>query len=203
MTVGNFAVEGNPFSVAPSRDGAAIFVTTNVDSVYRIELGDRRVSATQGTDGAAAQGLDVDRATGRLYVSTRAAGTVLELDPRTLAVIRRFAPGGMTQEPAVASGSRELWVANERGPVSVISLATGEVSEVNVDGATWGLAVTPDEQQVWVGLIEDGVVAVIDRASRQVVRRIATRGRPRRIRFTRAGDVAVITNEQGWVTIVR
>jgi YVTN family beta-propeller protein len=196
-----YPVSGNPLSVAAAGDGGSIFVTTNVDSIYRIATSSGAVLARRATDGSAAQSLVVDDASGRVYVSTRAAGTILELNASDLSLSRRFSPGGLTQEAGLVKG--ELWVANENGFVTIISLASGDTTHVNVAGQAWGLAVTPDEQQVWVGLLDVGVVKVIDVSSRQVVSTIRTSGRPRRIRFTATGDEAVIANEAGWVNVVK
>jgi YVTN family beta-propeller protein len=52
-------------------------------------------------------------------------------------------------------------------------------------------------------LLFQGEVVVVDRATRTVVQRIATGGVPRRIVFDQAGTLAVVANEQGYVTYIR
>lgn len=202
-SIATYPVHGYPFSVAPGADGASIIVTTNVDSVFRIHASTKQVLARSATDGTAAQSLVVDRNANRVYVSTRAAGTILELNADELSLVRRFSPGGLTQEGGLVSRRNELWVANENGFVTIVSLSSGAMSQVDVGGQAWGLAVTPDQAQVWVGLLDLGVVKVIDVDSRQVVATIHTGGVPRRIRFTATGDRAVIANESGWVNVVQ
>ena len=99
----------------------------------------------------------------------------------------------------------ELFVANQTlQRVDVFSLVTGaKLASIPVAGDAWGMAMTPDQSQLYVGLLFQGEVAVIDRATRTVAQRIATGGIPRRIVFDQAGTVAVVANEQGYVTYIR
>ena len=65
------------------------------------------------------------------------------------------------------------------------------------------MAMTPDQSQLYVSLLSQGEIAVIERATRIVVQRIATGGTPRRIGFNQAGTIAVVANEGGYVTYIR
>jgi YVTN family beta-propeller protein len=122
-----------------------------------------------------------------------------------MSVSRTFVTGGRAQAVVVTRDGSELFVADEDlGKVDVFSLATGErLTSIDVDGNPWGMAITPDQQQLYVGLVFQGEVVVIDRESRAVVRRLDTGGSPRRIVFNQAGTIAVIPNEFGYVTYVR
>ena len=91
-----------------------------------------------------------------------------------------------------------------RRTVEVFSLASGvHAGSISVDGNPWGMALTPDGQQLYVGLVLQGEVVVVDRASRGVVQRIATGGTPRRIVFNQSGTLALVTNEAGFITYIR
>jgi DNA-binding beta-propeller fold protein YncE len=46
-------------------------------------------------------------------------------------------------------------------------------------------------------------VQVVDRASRAVVKTIDVGGIPQRVAFDRLGKVALVTNQNGWVDVVR
>jgi len=196
-------VSGDPFSVVSDASGSTIFVTTNRDSLYKITVSNSFVQARLSTDLNTAQSLTFSPVTGLLYVSTRDGGTVLEVNPTTLAFVRRFSPGARTQEVAVTKDGSELWIANEGGFVTVVTLATGASLKLPIGGQLWGLAISPDQAQVWVGSLDEGVVKVIDRATRSAGAPIAVGGRPRRIRFSRLGAYAVVANEDGYISVIK
>ena len=196
-------VTGDPFAVLPNEVGSTIFVTTNANRLYKISVADGSVAGQIATDGSAAQALAVNPKTGLLYVSTRAAGTVMEVDPATMTVLRDFNLGGTTQELAVTPDGSELWVANEGGYVAVVTLSTGASTILATGGQSWGLAMSPDHAQVWVGLLDRGIVKVFDRVTKASLQSILVGGIPRRIRFSPDGKQAVIANESGYISIVR
>ena len=140
-----------------------------------------------------------------LYVSTFTGGTAVEVDTRTMTVGRTFVTGSKAQGVVVTRDGSELWVADEDlEKVDVFSLGTGALlMSIPVGGNPWDIAITPDQQQVYAGLVFQGEVVVIDRASRTVVRRIATGGAPRRIVFNKRGTIAVVPNEFGYITYIR
>ena len=203
QTLGSVSVTGDPFSVIPDASGSTIYVTTNANKVYKHAVNSGALLGQLATDGAAAQSLAFSPKTGLLYVSTRDGGTVMEVNPATMTTVRDFAIGGRTQEVAVSADGTELWVANETGYVSVVTLASGNIATIPAGGMAWGLAISPDQQQVWVGLLNTGMVKVIDRSAKTVTQSIAVSGVPRRIRFSPRGDQAVIANESGYITIVK
>jgi YVTN family beta-propeller protein len=203
QTVGYVQVSGDPFTVVSDASGSTIFVTTNRDSLYKITVSNSFVQARLSTDLNTAQSLAFSPVSGLLYVSTRDGGTVLEVNPATLAFVRRFSPGARTQEVAVTKDGRELWIANEGGFVTVVTLATGASLDLPIGGQLWGLAISPDQARVWVGSLDEGVVKVIDRATKAAGAPIAVGGRPRRIRFSRLGEYAVVANEYGYISVIK
>jgi len=203
QTVGSVHVTGDPFSVIPDASGATIYVTTNANAVYKLAVGSGSLLGQLGTDNATAQSLAFSPTSGLLYVSTRDGGTVMEVDPATMTANRDFHIGGRTQEVAVSADGAELWVANETGFVSVVNLGTGNSVDIPVAGMAWGLAISPDQKQVWVGLLDRGIVKVIDRATKAVTKSIFVDGVPRRIRFSPTGDRAVVANESGYITVLK
>jgi YVTN family beta-propeller protein len=62
---------------------------------------------------------------------------------------------------------------------------------------------TPDGEQLYGTTFAGGTVVVINRVSRAVLRTIVTGGSPFRIAFSPSGDLALITNQNGWVDIVK
>ena len=169
------SVPGDPFFTALARDNRRLLVTTNVDSVFVIDLDSLTV---RGVVGLPAAGITIvfDPPGTHAYVSVPDAGVVSELDMANLHEVRRFAVGQRPQGLAVSPDGAELYI--------------------------WDLQLTPDSTQLYVGLL-DGAVQILDRADRSVVRTVRLGGRPRRIAFDRSGTTAVVANEAGWVDILR
>jgi YVTN family beta-propeller protein len=72
-------------------------------------------------------------------------------------------------------------------------------STIALGGGGFGVALSPDNVQLYVTFPASHVVKVIDRATRAIVKTIQTNGTPRRLAFSVAGETAVIANEAGWV----
>lgn len=198
------AVTGDAFEVIPNADDSRLYVVTNADRLYEIDRASRDVLRSVALAGTG-QSLAWHPNGELLYVSTFSGGTALEVDTRTMTVLRTFVTGGKAQEVVVSDDGSELFVADQDlKKVDVFSLASGNrVASIPVPGNPWSMAMTPDQQQLYVGLVFQGEVVVIDRADRSVVRRIVTGGIPRRIVFNKQGTVAVVANEDGYVTYVR
>ena len=202
--VSSIPVSGDVFQAIPNGADNRLYVVTNRDSLYEIERASgtrlRRIAL-----GGTGQSMAWHPNGYLLYVSTFTGGTALEVDTRTMTVSRTFVTGSKAQAVVVSRDGTELFVADEDlGKVDVFSLASGALlTSIDVDGNPWGMAMTPDQQQLYVGLVFQGEVVVIDRASRTVVRRIDTGGAPRRIVFNKAGTIAVVPNEFGYVTYIR
>ena len=195
-------VIGNPAPVIVAPDARRLYVTTNSDVLYAIDAATRQVLRTLALP-APSHHLTMHPHGTRLYVATRAAGTVLEIDATTCTVLRTFEAGGQTQALAIAADCSELYVANESGGLDVVDLQRGIViASLQLGGAAYGLALTPDNVQLYVGLVSRERVLVVDRASLRVTNTIGTGGLPREIAFTRSGDCALVANEGGWIDIV-
>ena len=67
----------------------------------------------------------------------------------------------------------------------------------------FGLAVTPDQTEVWVTVPSRGRVVVIDRESRTIRSAINVGGIPRRLAFDRSGALVVIADEAGAIRFLR
>jgi YVTN family beta-propeller protein len=202
--VSTIPVTGDPFEVIANADDTRLYVVTNSNRLYEI---DRVTGATLRSVALAGTGQSLAfHPNGDLvYVSTFTGGTVVEIDTRTMTVARTFVTGGLAQEVVVSLDGTELFVADQTlQRVDVFSLGTGaRLASIPVGGNAWGMAMTPDQSQLYVSLLSRGEVAVIERATRTVVQRIATGGTPRRIAFNQAGSIAVVANEGGYVTYIR
>ncbi|MDH3571170.1 MAG: hypothetical protein OER89_13460, partial [Gemmatimonadota bacterium] len=193
---------GNPFYVLASQDGASVYATlnTNVLSVIDANLGTEVALVPVGD---APNGLALHPTESRLFVTAFFGGTITEVNTNTRQVVRTVTPGGALQGIVVAPEGDVLYVADEAGDLKVVDLATGGVTQVPGASGGFGLAMSPDGRQLYMGVPSAGVVRVIDRASRTVIGTITTGGVPRRIAFDYFGNWAGIANESGWVTFVR
>lgn len=196
------AVVGDPAPVVISPDGRTVFVTTNADRLYAIDTDTGRAAAELSLP-ATSHHLTLHPHRPLVYVSTRDAGTVLEVDQGTLTRQREFVLGGRTQGLLVAPDGTELYVANEHGGLDVVDLATGALAaSLELGGPAFALAATPDWSQLYVGLVNAERVQVVDRLSLRVVRTIPTGGVPRGMAFDPVTQAGLIANEAGWVTVV-
>ena len=200
--VDDIAVRGWPAPVLISPDERTLFVTTNADNLYAIQLATKRVVAVIPLP-ATSHHLTLHPSGKVLYVATRAAGTVMEIDATTFQILRTFPVGGQTQALAVSADGTELYVADEAGGLDVLDLRRGmQAAAVRLDGRAYGLALSRDNRQLYVGLVTSEKVQVVDRESLRVVRTIPTGGVPREITFSPSGKTALIANEAGWIDVV-
>jgi YVTN family beta-propeller protein len=196
------SVPGNPFPVILSRNGRTLYFTTNEDRLYGLCLATQRIVAALPLP-ATSHHLALDPTGARLYVSTRAGGTVLEVDTTHHRVTRTFNLGGQPQGLAVSRDGLALYVANEHHGLDVVCLPTGRrVGPLNLGAPGIALALSPDEREVYVALVSAGAVAVLDRATLKLRATLPTGGRPRCMAFDGSGRVLVIANEAGWVDVL-
>jgi YVTN family beta-propeller protein len=195
-------VPGHPFGAALAPDGRTLFVTTNLDRLCAVSLSARRVVTSVPIPGVC-PGIVMHPSGCRVYVPCWKAGVILETDARTLCQLRRFDVGGTAQDPVVASDGLTLYSANQGGWLDVVQLTTGRVTTVALDGPATSVALSPDQAVLYVGLVFDGRVVVIDRGTLRACATIDTGGKPRRIAFDRSGCLALVANEAGWVDLLR
>ena len=198
------SVTGDPVPVAISADGTTLFVTTNANRLYKIALANDSVVDSIALPETSHHLLMHPNDT-LLYVATRAAGTVLEVNWRTMTAARTFTLGGTTQGMAISLDQQELYVADEGlNALRVVNLASGTTdTSVALAGGGEGLALSTDGTKLYVGLVFAGKVQVINRVARTVLKTISTGGTPREIAVDAARSRVLVANENGWVDIIR
>jgi YVTN family beta-propeller protein len=197
-------VPGDAFEVIPNAEDTRLYVVTNSNNLYEIDRASGSVLRSIPIPGTG-QSLAFHPNGYLLYVSTFTGGRALEVDTRSMTIVRTFVTGAKAQDVVVSADGTELFVADQDlQKVDVFNLSNGtKITSIPVGGHAWGMAITPDQSQLYVSLLFQGEVAVIDRATRSVVRRIVTGGIPRRIIFNKVGTIAVVPNENGYVTYIR
>lgn len=194
-------VHGQPLAVALAPDGRTLYATTNVDRLCAVSIPQARV-VTSVPIPHTGPSIAVHPSGRRLYVACWRAGVVVELDAHTLCPLRRFEVGGTAQDLAITRDGLALYAANEKGWLNRIHLPTGRLTTVTLGGRAIGLALSPDEQVLFVGMVFDGRVIVIDASTLTIRTSLPTGGKPREMAFDSTGRQAVIANENGWVDVV-
>lgn len=201
---GTIPVNGDALPVAITADDNTLFVTTNVNRLYKIALANDSIVDSLSLP-ATSHHLLMHPNDTFLYVATRDGGSVLEVDWHTMTVARTFTLGGTTQGMAISLDRQELYVADETlNVLRIVNLASGSAATpVPLDGGGEGLALSADGTRLYVGLVFAGKVQVIDRASRASLGTLTTGGTPREIAVDAARSRVFVANEAGWVDIIR
>jgi DNA-binding beta-propeller fold protein YncE len=194
-------VPGDPYRVAVGPEGQRVYVTTNTGKLVLIDPAMRRIDRTVHLGGNL-NGLALNADGTRIYVGD-VGGAVFELDSAGH-VLRGFAMPGRPQGLALSQDGKELYAAGEDGDFIVLDLHDDAgIARVPLGAGGFGLAVTPDQSQVWVTAPSAGRVFVLDRASAAIRSNIDVGGAPRRLAFDQSGALAVIADEAGAIRFVR
>ena len=195
------AVNADPLPVAISHDGARLFVTTDANRLYKIDLSTKTVVDSLDLP-ATSHHLLTNPNDAVVYVATRDGGTVLEVNQLTMAVLRTFTLGGRPQGMALSADGAVLYVANEVSNVlHIITLSSGATTNVPLTSGGEGMALGSDGK-LYVGEVFAGLVEVVDPVTRTVVRTINTGGTPREVAADPARNQVLVANESGWVDLV-
>jgi YVTN family beta-propeller protein len=201
--VGTLPVNGSPFAIWVSPDGAPLWVTANTDSVFVIELATEQLIASIPVD-AAPNGIAFHPTDSIVYVSAALGGTVHEISTASHTVLRTFAVGGIPQGLAVSADGSELYIANEASGLQVWDAETGaSITTVALGGGGFGLALSPDGARLAVTQPALGRMRFVSRAARTIFKTVITGGQPRRVAFAADGSVVVVPNEGGWFDVIR
>lgn len=199
--VDQVGVNGDPYRVAVGPEGQVIYVTTNTGNLELIDPAVRSVTRTVQLGGNL-NGLAINVAGSRVYVGD-VGGTIYEIDAAG-DVIRSFDVPGRPQGLGLSADGRELYAAGEDGYFIVLNLETGaEVARLALGAGGFGLAVTPDQTQVWITAPSAGKVFVVNRTTRVLRSTIELGGKPRRLAFDQSGALAVIADEAGAIRFVQ
>lgn len=193
----------NPFVVRVSPDGARLFISTNGNIVYIVDTHTLQFIGNVQV-GFAPNAFAVNPDGRLIYVSAAFGGTVTEIDMFSGTVLRTFTVGGVPQDMAVTRNGQLLYVANEAGHLDEVTLLTGQVTAtIPLAGGAFGIGVTPDDAQAYVGIPSRGLVQIFNLQSHQLAKSLPVGGNPRRIAFSQLGHIGAVANLNGFVTFVR
>ena len=192
----------NAYRLALSPNESLLYVTNTEGLLFVFDLGEQSLRSSKRLAGSL-QGVALDRSGRNLYVSS-STGDLWRLDRGSLRTIKQTRFDCRAQDVVLSKDDRELYLACEQGSVLVLDPRSLDVIDsIQIPtGSAFGLAVTPDNAQLYVTASSSGNVTVIDRATRNVLWSVYVRGVPRRIAFTARGDTAFVTNEWNWVNVL-
>lgn len=138
-------------------------------------------------------GLDIDRASGRLFVSCELPDQLLAVDPRTRSIVRAYDTKGKTAHMvALGPGAKFAYVSHSNSAnVAAINLATGEVKLIATAARPEGSVLSKDGRTLYVVNREAASISLIDTAKNEVAGTIRTGQGPVRIALTPDGKQLV------------
>jgi YVTN family beta-propeller protein len=201
-------VPGRPFTLLVGAGGSQLFVTTSRNFLYRVDL-----ASKQATDSLTLPSVvrhmafNADRS--RLYISTGGAGSVLEVDPVGMTVLRTFAIGGRVQGVALSPDGTRLYAADDvgsgpEGPglVTWDVTATTEIGKAFLSGGAYSVALNGDGSRALVTLRDAGEVADVNTTTGVVLGRIRSGGFPQIVAFDASAGLFVTANGADWVDMI-
>ncbi len=193
---------GDAYDVAVSQDGSRVFMGAD-GHVYVIDPVAKSVVYNVAVSGAANH-ISVHPSQPFVYASLFDAQEVDEVNVQTGVVTQRFSVPGTPQGSVVSPDGSYLYIANESGTLDILNLSTKTIeTSVSLGCPGFGIAMTPDSQQLWVSCGYGNVVKVVDIASQTVVATIAAGNSPRRVAFDAAGTTAVVVGDGGTAVFVQ
>jgi YVTN family beta-propeller protein len=131
-------------------------------------------------------GIDIDPATGNLFVTTENPAQLLIIDAKTHKILKTYDPKGKTPH-IVTAGKDGKWayVSNaESGTVSAIELATGKLISIPVGTRPEGSTLTKDGTRLYVANRTSSEISIIDTATKKNIGSIKTGKQPVRVQLT-------------------
>lgn len=133
---------------------------------------------------------------GKVYFTAEMNRALGRVDPATGEVDRIVGLGqDATHMLAASPDGRFLYTANiGSGSVSFLDRRTGELAHVAVGPEPEGIAVSPDGSEVWASHRVEGLVTVIDAATREVKGTLRVGDVAIRVQLTPDGRLALVTD---------
>lgn len=197
-----FSTGSTTFRTIFAANGRRAYATTTDGLLLVIDPAERRILDTLSVV-PAGNGISFARGDSLVYLSSMLGG-ISVVNTRINEVVGNLPFSGVLQDIVASPDGASLFVANESSPgIAVLSAATGTLtSTISIGGPSFGMALTPDAKQLWV-TETSGVVVVVDVATHAVVRTLNVGGIPRRIAFDRFGSLAIVSDEDGAVIMIR
>lgn len=162
---------GSPRGVAVHPDGSKIYVVNYFnDQLNVLDAVTLSVIGSPIDVGVSPIGIAVSPDGTRVYVTNESSGTLSVINASTNAVVATVTVGNNPAGVTVTPDNALVYVANSlSGTVSVIDAGTNmRIGDVHVGNHPYGIS--NDGAQVYVTLVHDNKVVVIDRATNAIVK---------------------------------
>jgi YVTN family beta-propeller protein len=167
--VATVPVEGVPWGVAITPDGAHAYVTNLGSTVTVLDTASNTVVATVPV-GAGSQGVAITPDGAHAYVTNEISNDVSVLATATNTVVATVPVGSLPSWVAITPDGAHAYVTNFDSTVSVLATATNTVvATVPVETLPFGVAITPDGAHAYVTNFGSGTVSVLATATNTVV----------------------------------
>jgi YVTN family beta-propeller protein len=183
---------------------ATLFITNErAGTVSAIDTTSEKVIATQHA-GTRVRGIVSDGK--RLYVAVshfkgqlrHDPDGVVAIDPKTLAIVRRYDCGRDPEGIALTPDRKRFAVSNEdAGTATIVDIASGKQTSVVTGTEPEGVAASPDGKWIYVTAETSSTVTVIDAKKKRVVANFFVSTRPRGALFSPDSQRAWVTSEIG------
>jgi hypothetical protein len=188
-------LDANPSRVAITSNGKTMFVDRTDFSLVTIDVASGAITSTITVAGTA-NAMKLAAGDSLLYVGT-ALGTVYEIDARTSQIKRQLHPSSAVIDLSVSRDGKTLYTIDGSNDVTMTPLAAGGLTgTATFASAPQGVAISPDNQALWVSLNGAVFNAPFQGGSFQTefvssVIPIPGNGSPNRIEFSTLGDFVV------------
>lgn len=198
-----------PHEITVSADGRLAFVSNYgtgdrpgnslsvIDMAARKEL--KRVDL-----GALIRPHGITESNGKIFLTIEGSRAVARYDPVAGRVDWIVGTGQAGTHMVVASrASGKLFTANiASNTVSAIEVGTSKVTQIAVGKGPEGIAISPDDREVWVAHRQDGTLSIIDTATDKVKETLKVGQSPIRVKFTPDGKRVLVSDPQTGDVIV-
>lgn len=150
------------------------------------------------SSGVTTVGMAIDPASGKLYAANLGSNEIVEVDPKTRQVTRRFPVGGERPTQMVIDGkTSRIFVTNQgTNNISVLDTRTGNLIRTVPTGTqALGIGFNSATNRVYVANRGAGTVTVVNAESYQVEADVAAGSMPNTIAVNAKTNVTYVTNK--------
>jgi YVTN family beta-propeller protein len=181
----------HPHEMVFSSDGKYLFTSDNGvmdmhekgrgwNTVSIIDVkAQRRVGQIDLGEHRRPHGIDFDRATGHVLVTTELPSALLILDPKERKVLHVYDVHGKAPHMVrLAADHRTAWVTcTDTSNVSIVDLPTGAVKTLATGRRPQGIVIAPDGRHIYVANSDGETITVIDTIRKELAGEVPVGGR--------------------------
>lgn len=175
-----------------------VSIATKAGKIWVIDGKENTLAHIIENTGVTTVGMAIDPTNGHLFAANLGANEIVEIDPKTRQVVKRFAAGGERPTQMVIDGrTRRLFVTNQgTGDISVLDTRTGSLLKTVKTGAgALGIGFNPNSNRVYVANRGAGTVTVVNAESYQVEANLTAGTLPNTVAVSAKTNATYVTNK--------